>query len=106
MSNLSKFSKAELVAEIQRRNDEEKQRLKEKQLAYSKQVMDVISRQFVDLVAPEHSKSNCSDEDIWSGNGWMTCPNVVPLCARCALLQTLEQDWPPEFKLSVYIETW
>ena len=82
MSNLSKFSKEELAAEMARRNVEEK----EAEAIIRRAGFQILVDNKDALLAlfPEHNRTTCSD--VQRHNGFYTRSDNGPRCTRCALL--------------------
>lgn len=54
---------------------------------------DEVLRSFVNEIAPEHSRTSCSDED--SGGNEFFNEYGVPRCVRCALLHRVREGQFP-----------
>ena len=57
--------------------------------------------ELVDIIAPDHDRTSCSDAD--RSNGFGTGSSGGFRCARCALLELAmdEKELPPGLQLSV-----
>jgi exonuclease I len=49
-------------------------------------------KEYIDLICPEHSRTSCSDENIFNGfyledDGETISQKYYPRCTRCALLE-------------------
>jgi len=60
----------------------------------------IITQEFIDIVAPEHGRTSCSDTDTGNGYGGQDGfdpktgePNIrYPRCNRCYLLRHIGED--------------
>lgn len=58
----------------------------------------------VDLMAPAHGRTSCSDIERINGLSTMTDERRSPRCARCALLDIVEGGYHGDFALSLHLE--
>lgn len=103
-TQLSKFTDEELQLEIESRKTARLADAIRRAQVFSLHLQDVP--ELVDILAPRHGRTSCSDENISNG----LCSNgsdSPPRCYRCALLEVARGPyvWPPELRIELTI-TW
>lgn len=63
---------------------------RDKQIAKTNAFFKALTPEIVDLIAPEHGRTSCSDINL--ANGWSD--DRTPRCYRCALLQGWTGNYP------------
>lgn len=98
------LSTEELEIEVKRRKILEAQ--KEAKDLRKTQLLKSLTRGMVDLLHPNHGRTNCSDKNRI--NGWNDKTSTQwPRCSRCALLNIVhDKILPDEFEVKIEILKW
>lgn len=84
---------AELQAELQRREAEREKLRQAAHDDWQKKFVAVLTLDVIDGLAPGHERSSCSDANI--SNGFHTRDAGGFRCARCALLEAMNDKYIP-----------
>jgi hypothetical protein len=84
------------LAELQKALDAEKTRRKEEADAAALKVFQewaakINSPEIVDIIAPRHCRTSCSDTNRSNGIDSMTSGRTAPRCVRCTLLEFVDE---------------
>lgn len=79
------ISTAELVAELARREREEREAKERRNAERRIRQAAALTPEVIAALAPDHERSSCSDMNIV--NGWGSHSSGSPRCLRCALLE-------------------
>jgi hypothetical protein len=97
---LDKYTTEALLEELKFREEKAKLDKQNRQAWRSEKIAKVMTQEVIDVLAPEHDRTSCSDSSI--NNGFVGGGN--PRCTRCALLVAKHAAWPYDFKLRLFVE--
>ena len=85
-ANLDNIPTTQLQAELAKREREAAQAFEAAVRARNEALAQALTPELVNVLAPEHGRSSCSDTNIENG---FRSGKRVPRCTRCALLEAL-----------------
>lgn len=97
---LENFTEEELRRELSRREEERAAALEVAKDEYASRMIN-LTKEMVDIIVPEHTRTSCSDTHV--DNGWYCSGGTIPRCTRCALLDAVGGYWDRDFVLEVFI---
>jgi hypothetical protein len=85
-------AQSELAEQVRRENE-----------AYAKEMVSRLTPQFIDMLAPKHSRTSCSDLNLSNADFYRSRDDSrLPRCMRCFLLDVSKTlFWPEDIRLNV-----